>query len=88
MMDDNWPAVINNIQKAWKIWDHLSSILGWEVEDSRIPGHFYLPIVQASLIFGADTWVLPPCIGGGVSWGGGLPMGGTTYFGGVTTATI
>ena len=58
-----WPSVIVNLHNLRKIWYHLSRILGGEGADPRITGRFYLVVVQASLIFGAETWVMTPRIG-------------------------
>ena len=44
------------------IWSQLSHILVRECADARTSGSFYLAIVQYILIFGADAWVVTPCI--------------------------
>ena len=62
-MDDDWPEVIVNLKKARKSWARLLRILGWEGADARMSGRFYLAIVQAVLLFGAETWVATPRIG-------------------------
>ena len=38
--DDDWPAVIGNLQKARKSWGRLSRILSWEGADPKVSGHF------------------------------------------------
>ena len=38
-------------------------ILGREVANPRFPGIFFKALIQAVLIFGAETWVMTPCIG-------------------------
>ena len=38
-------------------------ILGREGVDPRNSGNFYNMVVQVTLLFGADTWVMPPRIG-------------------------
>ena len=55
--DNNWAAVIVNLQKAHKRWDRMSQILRPEGMDAQTLDSFYLTIVQAVLIFSADTWV-------------------------------
>ena len=57
MTDNNWAAVIVNLQKAHKRWDRMSQILRLEGMDAQTLDSFYLTIVQAVLIFSADTWV-------------------------------
>ena len=50
--DDNWIEFISNIQKARRIWDCLSRIMGRESMDSWKLGRFNLIITQAILLFG------------------------------------
>ena len=56
--DDDWPAVAVNLLKARKIWGRLSRILSQEGADVRVSGNFFKAVVQAVLLFGAETWVL------------------------------
>ena len=58
--DDNWPVVAVNLSKAQKSWGCLSRILFWEGADARVSGIFFKAVVQAVLLFGAETWVLTP----------------------------
>ena len=51
-----------NLVKAQKIWGRLSQILIREGADKRVSGNFFKAVVQAVLLFGADTWVLTPRI--------------------------
>ena len=60
--DDNWQAVAGNLVKAGKSWGRLSRILSREGADKRVSGHFFKAVVQAVLLFGAETWVLTPRI--------------------------
>ena len=62
-IDNDWPEVIDNPQKARKSWARLSQILGREGADNQTSSRFYLALVQAVLIFGVDTWVVTPYIG-------------------------
>ena len=39
--DDDWPLVVSNLVKAWKIWGRLSRILSWEGADKRVSGKFF-----------------------------------------------
>ena len=36
--DGNWTAVVGNIWKARRTWEHLLRILGWEWDDTRTSG--------------------------------------------------
>ena len=62
LADDHWPAVITNLWKAKKSWFQLARMLGWEGVDTRMPGRFYITIVQAIFLFGLETWVVMPSI--------------------------
>ena len=57
--DDDWPAVVGNLQKARKIWGRFSRILirGGASEGVRV---FFKAATQTVLLFGTDTWVLTP----------------------------
>ena len=61
--------------------------LGLYIEDtgkggsqSRVSGTFFKAVVQAFLIFGAETWVMTPCIGQSL---GGFITGSRNESGGV-----
>ena len=56
--DDDWPAVAGNLVKARKSWGSLSRILSREGADKRVSVNFSKAVVQAVLLFGAETWVL------------------------------
>ena len=60
--DDDWLAVAGNLVKARKSWGRLASILSREGADKRVSGNFFKTVVQAVLLFGAETWVLTPRI--------------------------
>ena len=60
--DDNWPEVAGNLVKSQKSWGRLSRILSSEGADKRVLGNFFKAVVQAVLMFGAETWVLTPRI--------------------------
>ena len=58
--DDDWMEVTGNLQKVRKSWERMSCILSREGEDLKVSGHFFKAIVQAVLLFGAETWFLTP----------------------------
>ena len=57
-VDDDWLTVVGKLGKARKSWGLLSRILSREGADPKVSGHFYKAVVQAVLLFGAETWVL------------------------------
>ena len=58
--DEDWPAVAGNLLKARKSWGRLSQIICREGVDARVSGKFFKALVQAVLLFRAETWVLTP----------------------------
>ena len=56
--DDDWPSVLRNIWRARKFWGRLGKLLRQEVADPIISARFYRVVVQAVLLFGAETWVV------------------------------
>ena len=36
-------------------------ILGWEGVDAWTPVIFFVVLIQATLLFGLETWVMTPC---------------------------
>ena len=61
--DDNWPAVVQNLTKARAVWRRMIRILSREGESPRVSIFFFKYFVQSVLIFGAETWVVTPCMG-------------------------
>ena len=60
--DYDWSSVISNNQQLRKSWSRILRILGREGADTQKLGNFYLAIVKAVLLFGAETWVITPHI--------------------------
>ena len=58
--DDDWPAVVENLHKAWKSWGQLSRVFSREGADPKVSGHFFKAVTPAELLFGAETWLLTP----------------------------
>ena len=59
-VEDDWPVLVGNLQKARNIWGRMSRILIQEGADPKVSGHFFKALVQAVLLLGAETWVLTP----------------------------
>ena len=57
-VDDDWLAVVGNLGEARNSWGRLLRILIREEADPKVSGHFYKVVLQALLLFGAETWVL------------------------------
>ena len=55
--------MVENLQKARKRWAWFSRITGQYGADPWTDGTFYKAVVQVTLLFGADTWVMSPRIG-------------------------
>ena len=60
--DDVCLEVVGNLMKLQKWWARMLMILLQEVEDPRTPRKFYNTVVQATLLFGSETWVVSPWI--------------------------
>ena len=56
--DDNWTAVLHNTRKARQVWGRLGELLRREGAEQTLLAKFYRAVVQAVILFGADTWVL------------------------------
>ena len=61
--DDNWPAVVNNLQREQQKWARLTRVLIREGADARTSGQIYLAVVQSVMLYGLETWVMTPHIG-------------------------
>ena len=57
---EEWPEVAGKLQKARNILVQMTRILIREGAYLKVSGHFFKAVVQAVLIFGAETWVLTP----------------------------
>ena len=56
--DEDWPAVLRNIERVRQVWGRLGKLLRREGADLIVPEKFYQAVVQAVIIFGAGKWVL------------------------------
>ena len=57
-MDYDWPAVMQKIICARLVRGILGTLLRREGVETKVSEMFYREVVQAVLLFGADTWVL------------------------------
>ena len=58
--ENDWLAMVGNLGKARRSWGRLSWVLVREGADPKVSRTFYTALVQAVLLFGAETWVLIP----------------------------
>ena len=56
--DDDLLAVIGNINKARKRWGTIMHLLSRTGANPRTMGYFYKAVVQSTLLYGSESWVL------------------------------
>ena len=56
--DSDLPACVRNIQRARQKWAELSRLLRKEAASTALAARFYLVVVSAILLYGAETWVI------------------------------
>ena len=60
---DDWPVVVKILSQARKVWSSMLSILSREGAALQVSGFFFKAMVQAVLLFRAETWVVTPSMG-------------------------
>ena len=63
MTDDNWPAVVRNLENVRAVWRRMTRILSREGAEPQVSGFFFKSVIQSVLLFGAETWIVNPCMG-------------------------
>ena len=53
--DDDWSEVVKNLVWARNIWSRLLRIFSREGAAPRVYGFFFKAVVQAVMLFGAET---------------------------------
>ena len=61
--DDHWPAVVITSDREKTVWRRMSRILSRERATPRVSGFFFKAMIQAVMLFGAETWVITPLAG-------------------------
>ena len=56
-LDHDWPEVLCNIRKERHVWERIGKFLRREGAEPEFFEKFYCTVVQAVLLFGAETWV-------------------------------
>ena len=60
--NNDWLAVLSNLRKdRWK-WERFYRIWGQDGADAWTSGTFYKSVIEATLFFGSETWVMNPRI--------------------------
>ena len=63
-LDDDWPLVVCNLRRVKQKWTQLTRVLRIEGVDAQTSGRIYLEVVQEVFLYGSETWVMKPRIGG------------------------
>ena len=66
--EDDWPSLVRNLAWANTVWRRILRVLIREGVTPLVSGFFFKAVIQVVLLFGAETWVVTPCIG--------TPLGG------------
>ena len=61
--DDDWPAVIRNLEKAQAVGRSMLKILRREGAMPLVYRYFFKAVVQSILLFCVEMWVLTLCMG-------------------------
>ena len=61
--DNEWTAVVRILEREKTVWSRISRILSREGSKPLVSGFFFKAVIQAVLLFGAETWVATPCMG-------------------------
>ena len=69
--DDHWPAVVITLAWVNTVWRRMLRIISREVATHQVSGFFFKDMIQALMLFGAETWVITPRIG--TALGGFIP---------------
>jgi hypothetical protein len=56
--DNDWPAVKRAVLRARMTWGRLGKVLSSQRAGSKVMASIYRAVVQAVLLYGAESWVL------------------------------
>ena len=62
-VDDEWPALVQNIVKAQTVWRIMARILIREKARPQVSIFFFKAVVRSVLLFSEETWVITPQMG-------------------------
>ena len=63
MADNDWPAMVGNLQRERQKWEKLMRVMGIEGAYARTSGEIDLAVVQSLMLYRSETWVMNPHIG-------------------------
>ena len=58
--DNDVPTMRGNLKRAWATWGRVSKILTRQEVPAPVAGMFYQAVVATVLLYGSESWVLPP----------------------------
>ena len=58
--DNDVPAMWRNLKRAQATWGRVSKILTRQEVPAPVAGTFYQAVMAAVLLYGSESWVLPP----------------------------
>ena len=58
--DSDTPAIRRNLKRARQVWGRISIVIAKESVPPPVAGVFYQAVVAAVLLYGSETWVVPP----------------------------
>ena len=56
--DDDTRCIESNLKNAKKQWNSIAKILKQEGANSKCMAKFYITVVQAVLLYGAESWTI------------------------------
>ena len=62
-VDYDWPAVIQNLMKAWEVWRRMVRILSREGTRLQVSGSFFKGVVHMVFLLLMYMWVVIPILG-------------------------
>ena len=58
--DTDVPALRRNLKKARGVWRRISNVIAKDSVPATIAGMFFRVVVESVLLYGSETWALPP----------------------------
>ena len=58
--DNDTPVIRRNIKRARQVWGRISKVIAKDSMPASVSGMFYQAVVATVLLYGSETWVIPP----------------------------
>ena len=58
--DSDVPAMRRNLKRARAVWRRIANVIARESVPGPVAGMFFRVVVESVLLYGSETWVLPP----------------------------